>query len=77
MIIIILNLGFGTSKNIDHRGKENCTYKSDRISLFHDSLLRDSTNCTKFLGFFIYFTATEKKKIILEEKQKVKRKMLN
>ena len=61
--MLILNLDFGTSKNkkIDHRGKENCTYESDHISLLRDA------KCTKFL-FFIYFTATQKKKIILQEK---------
>ena len=60
--MLILNLGFGTSKNkkIDHRGKENCAYESDHISLLRDA------KCTKFL--FLCFTATQKKMIILQEK---------
>ena len=66
MIIIILNLGFDTSKNkiIDHQGNENCAYESDQ-SVF--TLWFYDAKCTKCL-FFIYFTATQKKKIILEEK---------
>ena len=45
-IIIILNLGFGTSKNknIDHLGKENYAYESDHISLPHDSTMPSALN---------------------------------
>ena len=46
IIIIILNLGFYTSKNknIDHRGIENCTYESDYISLLRDSTIPSALN---------------------------------
>ena len=45
-IIIILNLGFGTSKNknIDHLGKENYAYESDHISLPRDSTMPSALN---------------------------------
>ena len=45
-IIIILNLGFGTSKNknVDHGVKEDCAYESDHISLFHDSAMPSALN---------------------------------
>ena len=45
IIIIILNLGFGTSenKNVDHRGKENYAYEGD-ISLLRDSTMPSALN---------------------------------
>ena len=62
IIIIILSLRVGTSKNnnIDHQGKETCAYKNDHISLPLDSLMSSALN--------FCFITTEKKKIILEEK---------
>ena len=67
-IIIIFSLRVGTSKNknIDHRGKETCTCKSDHMSLLHDSKM-SRCQVTKFL-FFICFITTQKKKIILKGK---------
>ena len=46
MIIIIFNLGFGTSKNkiIDHQGNQNCAYESDHISLLCDSMMPSALN---------------------------------
>ena len=46
MIIIILDLEFGTSKNknIDHRSKENCTHESDHISLLRESMMSGALN---------------------------------
>ena len=43
---MILNLGFGTSKNknIDNQGKENSAYESDHISLVHDSAMPSALN---------------------------------
>ena len=51
------------NKNIDHRGKETCAYKSDDISFCCDSAMSNALN----LCFFIYFFATQKKKIISEK----------
>ena len=46
VIIIILSLGFGTSKNknINHWGKENCAYQSDHISLLCDFTVPSALN---------------------------------
>ena len=64
-IIITQSLKVGTSKNIniDQRGKETCAFKSDHISLLHDSTI---SNTLKFC--FLLFHYNPKKKIILEEK---------
>ena len=51
------------NKNIDSRGKKSCAYEIDRISLFGDLTTSIALNfCV------IYFIATQKKKITLEDK---------
>ena len=62
IIIVILNLGFGTSenKNTDHRGKENYAYEGDI------SLLRNSTMPSALNICFLSILLQKKKKIILE-----------
>ena len=59
IIIIILNLGFGTSKNknIDNRGKENSAYESDHISLLRDSAMPSALN---FVFYLFYSNPKEK-----------------
>ena len=52
MKITILNLGFGTSKTkyTDHRGKENCAYENENISLLHDFKMPSALNfCFLFI----------------------------
>ena len=67
--IIILNLRVGTSKNknIDHRGKETCANESNLISFLRDSMMSSTLNF-HFLSILLH-------KIVLKEKQIVKRKM--
>ena len=66
IIIMILNLRVGTSKNknIDHRGKKDCANESDHISFLRDSTMPSALN---FL-FFIYFIAALKKKDLKKNK---------
>ena len=63
IIILILRVGTSRNKNIDNRGKKSCTYEIDQISLLHDATMSSKLNFCFYL-----FIATQKKKIILEEK---------
>ena len=63
IIILILRVGTSRNKNIDNRGKKSCTYEIDQISLLHDATMSSTLNF-----YFYLFIATQKKKIILEEK---------
>ena len=37
-------MGRPKNKDIDHQGKETCAYKSDHISLLHDSTMSSALN---------------------------------
>ena len=59
-IILILNLGFGTSrnKNIDNRSKENCAHESNCISLLRDYTMPNALN----FGFLSIILQPKKKR---------------
>ena len=63
--LTILVVGTSKNKNINHHSKHTCAYESDHC-LFCDLTILSLLNCTRV--YFIYFIATQKKKIILEEK---------
>ena len=35
MIILRFRVGLSENKNIDHRGKETCSYQSDQLGLYN------------------------------------------
>ena len=57
MISRSLKVGTYKSKNIDHRGKETCACKSDKISLLHDSTI---SNALSFCFFLFHYNQKEK-----------------